>query len=62
MPDEKQIIAMADKIRILRQTATELKQISYNIQTVGRNVDRILAGIKMLELNISDIAGLENQS
>ena len=46
---------MAEKIQILKQPATELKRISGGIQAVDRNVDRILASIKMLEINISDI-------
>jgi len=49
---------MAEKIQILKQTATELKRISGGIQAVDRNVDRILASIKMLEINISDLVGI----
>ena len=49
---------MAEKIEILKQTTTELKRISGGIQAVDRNVDRILASIKMLEINISDLAGI----
>ena len=45
---------MAEKIEILKQTTTELKRISGGIQAVDRNADRILASIKMLEINISD--------
>lgn len=56
MNDEKQLKEMVEKIRLLRQTAAELKQLSGGIQTVDRNLDRILACVKMLELNISDVA------
>ena len=49
---------MADKIRALRQQATELKEMSGGIQAVDRNVDRILASVRMLEINISDVADL----
>jgi hypothetical protein len=42
-------------IKRLRQLAEELKQKSGGIQAVDRNVDRILANVKMLELNISDV-------
>jgi hypothetical protein len=48
---------MAKKIELLKQTATELKRISGGIQAVDCNVDRILASIKMLEINISDLVG-----
>jgi len=55
---EYKIEDMAKKIQLLKQTATELKRISGGIQAVDRNVDRILASIKMLEINISDVVGL----
>ena len=58
MDKEYKIKDMAEKIRILKQTATELKRISGGIQAVDRNVDRILASIKMLEINISDLVDI----
>ena len=56
MVKEYKIGEIAEKIRILKQTAAELKRISGGIQAVDRNVDRILASINMLELNITDVA------
>jgi hypothetical protein len=58
MGQEYDIKGMATKIQAIKETATELKQISGGIQAVDRNVDRILASIKMLEINISDIANI----
>jgi hypothetical protein len=58
MVKEYKIEDMAAKIQLLKQTATELKRISGGIQAVDRNVDRILASIKMLEINISDVVGI----
>ena len=55
---EYKIEDMAGKIQLLKQTATELKRISGGIQAVDRNVDRILASIRMLEINVSDVKGL----
>ena len=55
---EYKIEEMAEKIQLLKQTANELKAISGGIQTVDRNVDRILASVKMLELNISDVLAI----
>ena len=49
---------MCEIIKQLRQLAEDLKKKSGNIQAVERNSDRILANIKMLELNINDIKGL----
>jgi len=46
---------MAEKIQILKQTTAELKSISGGIQTVERNVDRILTFIKILEHNVSSV-------
>jgi hypothetical protein len=59
---EYKIGEMAEKIRVLKQTAVELKRISGGIQAVERNVDRILASIKMLEINISDLADIGDDS
>lgn len=53
---EYDIKGMAEKIRALRQNATELKEMSGGIQAVDRNVDRILACVKMLEININQAA------
>jgi len=49
---------MAEKIQAIKEAATELKNISGGIQAVDRNVDRILASVKMLEINISDIVDI----
>ena len=56
MAKEYDIKGMAEKIRALRQNATELKEASGGIQAVDRNVDRILACVKMLEISINDAA------
>jgi hypothetical protein len=55
---EYKIGDMAEKIRLLKEMAIELKRISGGIQAVDRNVDRILASVKMLEINISDLADI----
>ncbi len=43
------------RIKKIRKAAEELKELSGGIQAVDRNVSRILASVKMLEINISDI-------
>ena len=53
-----QITEMDELIQRMRQCAEELKKKDDGIQAVERNVDRILANIKMLELNISDLKDL----
>ncbi len=53
---EERIIEELDrKIQDLRQVAEELRVMGANIPAVERNTVRILASIKMLELNVSDI-------
>jgi hypothetical protein len=49
---------MAEKVQAIKEAATELQNISSGIQAVDRNVDRILASVKMLEINISDIVDI----
>ena len=51
-----------EKIRRLKQTAKDLSRDADDFPALSRNTARILASIKMLELNISDVSDLqENQ-
>jgi hypothetical protein len=56
MTQEYNIKGMVTKIKALRRNAEALKEISGGIPAVDKNVDRILANVKMLEINISDAA------
>lgn len=58
MTQEYDIRKMADKIQALRRDAMELREMAPGIQTVDRNVERILACVKMLEINITDAAAI----
>jgi hypothetical protein len=58
MTESYHVKEMAEKIQAIKEAATELQNISGGIQAVDRNVDRILASVKMLEINISDISGI----
>jgi hypothetical protein len=44
-----------EKIQLMKETAQELKEMGKNIPAMDRNLIRILASIKMLEINISDV-------
>jgi prefoldin subunit 5 len=44
-----------NKIQLLKQTAKELSQDAHEIPALSKNTARILASVKMLELNITDI-------
>ena len=47
------------KIQMMKRTAEELAQAGKNFPAIARNIVRISAGIKMLEINISDVVELE---
>jgi hypothetical protein len=47
---------MVTKIKALRRDAEALKEIAGGIPAVDKNADRILANVKMLEIDISDAA------
>jgi len=46
------------RIKTIKRAAQELKQLSGGIQAIDRNAERILASLKMLEINISDVKDL----
>ena len=46
------------KIKTIKKAAEELKEMSGEIPAVDRNTARILASVKMLEINISDVIEL----
>ena len=47
------------KIQMMKRTAEELARAGEDFPAIARNIVRISAGIKMLEINISDIVELE---
>jgi hypothetical protein len=47
------------KIQIMKKTAEELARAGEDFPAIARNIVRIAAGIKMLEINISDVLELE---
>ncbi len=59
MTQQYNIKGMVSKIKALRKDAEELKKIAGDIPAVEKNADRILADIKMLELNINDAAEIK---
>ncbi len=55
MEKHRKIEEMDERIQQMRQLAEELREKGKGIQAVERNVDRILASIRILELNVSDV-------
>jgi len=46
------------RIKTIKRAAQELKTLSGSVPAVDRNAERILASVKMLEINISDLLHL----
>ena len=57
--NQRELTKINNRIRTIKRAAQELKELSDGIQAVERNADRILASVKMLEINISDVLDLK---
>jgi hypothetical protein len=55
MIDRKHIEEMDARIKLLRKTAEELLALGGEIEAVKKNLVRLLASTRMLELNVSDV-------
>ncbi len=55
--DQEPLEKMAERIGTIKKTAGELKTLSENFPAVDRNLVRLLASVKMLEINVSDLLG-----
>jgi hypothetical protein len=53
--DRETLGKMAAWIKAIREGAETLKDNSGGIPAVERNADRILASVRMLEINVSDL-------
>lgn len=62
MGQQMDLNEMDRKIRSLKGTAEELKIMGDRFPALYRNVSRILASIKMLEINVSDLMDGETES
>ena len=49
-----------EKIQTMKSVAEELNRMGENFPALARNSIRILASIKMLELNVSDVVELDS--
>jgi len=57
--NRREIKKLDTRIKGIKKAAQELKKLSGGIQAVDRNADRVLASVKMLEINISDLLELK---
>ena len=56
--NRREIKKIDTRIKVIKKAAEELKELSRGIPAVDRNAARILASVKMLEINISDVKDL----
>jgi len=54
----REIKKLDTRIQTIKKAAQELKKLSGRIPAVDRNAVRILASVKMLEINVSDVKDL----
>ena len=55
MAQQIDIDKINEKIQLMKKTALELNQAGENFPAIARNTVRILASVKMLEINVSDL-------
>ncbi len=53
--NEREIKRIDKRVKTIRKAAEELKGLSKHMPAVERNAARILASVKMLEINVSDL-------
>ncbi len=56
--DKRELGKIDTRIKIIKKAAEELRELSAAIPAIDRNTARILASVKMLEINISDVKDL----
>jgi hypothetical protein len=55
MAEQYDIKGMSSRITTLRKVATELKSMSGGIQAVDKNVERLMACVRALEIDIVEV-------
>ena len=56
--NRRELRKLDTRIKTIKKATLELKQLSGGIQAIDRNAERILASVKMLEINVSDVKDL----
>lgn len=56
MIDSKSLERMAEHIQNMRSIAEQLRETGKEIVTIDRNIKRILSSIRILEMNVRDVA------
>ena len=58
MAQQIDLYQINDKIQLLKKTAEDLNRMGEGFPAIARNTVRILASVKMLEINVSDLVEL----
>ena len=53
--DAERLLEMDRRIQSIKKSIIELQDLGQEIEAVRKNLDRVLASIRMLELNVSDL-------
>jgi len=56
--DAERLLEMDRRIQSIKKSIIELQDLGQEIEAVRKNLDRVLASIRMLELNVSDLIPL----
>ena len=59
MNKQPDIHSIDRNIQVIKKAAEELKMLSDNFPAIERNADRILASLKVMEVNVSDVLYLD---
>jgi hypothetical protein len=60
--DAEILLEMDRRIQSIKKSIIELQDLGQEIEAVRKNLDRVLASIRMLELNVSDLIPLLKES
>ncbi|UCF94073.1 MAG: hypothetical protein JSW39_07925 [Desulfobacterales bacterium] len=61
MEDQLDLRHIDSQIQAMKKVAEELQPLGADFPALARNLARVLASLKMLEINISDVVALEAQ-
>ena len=56
MHDDKTLESLVEDIRNMRSIAEHVRDTGKGIVTIERNITRILSSIRILEMNVTDVA------
>jgi hypothetical protein len=61
MPPTIDMVSLHQNIQAAHRAVTEIKRLGEDFPSVARNAERMLASLKMLEINVSDVIDLDGR-